>query len=137
MLEKGSALYEQIEEIFNLVVRYGILMMEAIGVIIILASVVRCIYFLLVRKHRRNLRLVLAHGITFALEFKLGGEVLRTILARDFTDMAIIGCVIALRAALTFLLHWEVKEEHEIDQADTNIAIVNEKKNRRPEKKDV
>ncbi len=114
--------YEKSESIFQLIVEYGVLIMEAIGVLIIFASVLRCAYFLLIRKHQRNLRLVLAHGITFALEFKLGGEVLRTILARSFTEMAMIACVIALRAALTFLLHWEVKEEHDIGEARSTIT---------------
>ena len=58
-----------------------------------------------------HIRLKLAQGIALALEFKLGGEVLRTVLARDWNELAILGAVIALRGALTVLLHWEIKNE--------------------------
>ncbi len=119
-----------VEHGFEMLVSYSILLMELIGVLIILWTVGKCIYCLIQRKHK-NLRLLLAHGIAFALEFKLGGEVLRTILARSFEELGVIACVIALRAALTFLLHWEVKEEHEEDENGHNandIAVVQPKK---------
>ena len=119
-----------VEHGFEMLVSYSILLMELIGVMIILWTVGKCIYCLIQRKHK-NLRLLLAHGIAFALDFKLGGEVLRTILARSFEELGVIACVIALRAALTFLLHWEVKEEHEEDESGHNandIAVVQPKK---------
>ncbi|MBQ6231892.1 MAG: DUF1622 domain-containing protein [Clostridia bacterium] len=119
-------IYESLEHVFTIVVQFSILLMELIGVVIIIWTVVQCIHCMISKKNR-NLRLLLAHGIAFALEFKLGGEVLRTILARDFKEIGMIACVIALRAALTFLLHWEVREEHEEDEAGRNeldIAVV-------------
>ncbi len=125
-MELWNHVYEVAEKWFTLIVQASILLMELIGVLIILWTVGQCIYCVL-KKKQRNLRLLLAHGIAFALEFKLGGEVLRTILARDFEEIGMIACVIALRAALTFLLHWEVKEEHEEDEAGRNkddIAVI-------------
>ncbi|MBQ4435285.1 MAG: DUF1622 domain-containing protein [Clostridia bacterium] len=129
-------IYESLEHVFMIVVQFSILLMELIGVVIIIWTVVQCIHCVISKKNR-NLRLLLAHGIAFALEFKLGGEVLRTILARDFKEIGMIACVIALRAALTFLLHWEVREEHEEEEAGRNeldIAVVN-KNNHKQEKK--
>ena len=129
-------IYESLEHVFTIVVQFSILLMELIGVVIIIWTVVQCIHCVISKKNR-NLRLLLAHGIAFALEFKLGGEVLRTILARDFKEIGMIACVIALRAALTFLLHWEVREEHEEEEAGRNeldIAVVN-KNNHKQEKK--
>ena len=76
-------IYESLEHVFTIVVQFSILLMELIGVVIIIWTVVQCIHCMISKKNR-NLRLLLAHGIAFALEFKLGGEVLRTILARDF-----------------------------------------------------
>ena len=46
------------------------------------------------------------------LSFKLGGEILRTVIVRDFTEVALVGCIIVLRAALNILLHWEIRNEH-------------------------
>ena len=46
-----------------------------------------------------------------ALEFKLGGEVLRTVITRDRDELFILGAIILLRGVLTFLIHWEIKNE--------------------------
>lgn len=54
---------------------------------------------------------MLAQGIALSLEFKLGGEVLRTVIVREWSELAILGAVIVLRGALTFLIHWEIKTE--------------------------
>ena len=62
-------------------------------------------------------RLHLAEGLAMALSFKLGGEILRTVVVRDMSEIMQVGAIIILRAALTFLIHWEIKnEEQEIRQ---------------------
>ena len=62
---------------------------------------------------RDGVRLQLAQGIALALEFKLGGEVLRTVVVREWSELGILGAIIGLRAALTLLIHWEIKNEEE------------------------
>ena len=64
-----------------------------------------------------HLRLDLAEGIALALEFKLGGEVLRTVIVREWTELLILGAIIALRGALTLLIHWEISVEEKREQA--------------------
>jgi uncharacterized membrane protein len=64
------------------------------------------------------MRLELAEGIALALEFKIGGELLRTVIVREWTELLILGAVIALRAALTFLIHWEINLEKKNMLAD-------------------
>ena len=100
---------EQIEEIFQIVVQCGILLMECVGVTILLVTTVKSIWGCL--KRDPHVRLTLAKGIALALEFKLGGEVLRTVIAREWSELAILGAIIVLRGALTFLIHWEIKTE--------------------------
>ncbi|MBQ2615332.1 MAG: DUF1622 domain-containing protein [Synergistaceae bacterium] len=100
---------ESIESVFQLVVQYGILMMECVGVIILLTTAVKSIWGILA--HDKSVRLTLAKGIALALEFKLGGEVLRTVIVREWSELAILGAIIVLRGALTFLIHWEIKTE--------------------------
>ena len=69
-------------------------------------------------KRRPHIRLYLAQGISLALEFKLGGEVLRTVVVREMSELLTLGLVILLRGALTLILHWEIKnEEARIDGA--------------------
>ena len=68
----------------------------------------------------RKARLKLAKGMALCLEFKLGSEILRTVVVRDLSEIAIVGAIIVLRAALTFLLHWEIKNEEAEAEAALN-----------------
>ncbi|MBP5670009.1 MAG: DUF1622 domain-containing protein, partial [Lachnospiraceae bacterium] len=34
-----------------------------------------------------------------------------TVVVRDWAELGILGAIIMLRAALTFLIHWEIKNE--------------------------
>lgn len=99
----------QIENFFHIVVQIGILLLEFAGVAILLYTAVKCIIGLL--RKDTHVRLKLAEGIALALEFKLGSEVLRTVIVREWNELAILGAIIALRGALTFLIHWEIKNE--------------------------
>ena len=45
------------------------------------------------------------------LEFKLGSEILRTVVVRELREIVLVGAIILLRAALTFLIHWEITNE--------------------------
>ncbi|MDO4547863.1 MAG: DUF1622 domain-containing protein [Clostridia bacterium] len=83
--------------------------MEFIGVAIIVFTALKSAIDLL--RKRDYVRLELAQGIAIALEFKLGGEVLRTTLVRDWRELGIVGAICALRAVMTLLIHWEIKGE--------------------------
>lgn len=103
-------LLEQIEHIFQIIVQYGILFLEFAGVIVLLCTAGKSLYIWLRRKGG-HIQLDLARGIALALEFKLGSEVLRTVIVREQSELFILGAVILLRGALTFLIHWEIKNE--------------------------
>ena len=98
-----------LEDVVKYTAEIGIRLVELAGIMVLMITAVQGIiqYF----HHDSNVRLKLAEGIALALEFKLGGEVLRTVLARDWNELAILGAVIALRGALTVLLHCEIKNE--------------------------
>ncbi|MCH5153566.1 MAG: DUF1622 domain-containing protein, partial [Clostridiales bacterium] len=64
----------------------------------------------LFKKHE-HVRLKLAEGIALSLEFKIGGELMKTVIARTWEELGILGAVILLRAALTFLIQWEIRTE--------------------------
>ncbi len=101
---------EHIENLFHIFVQYGILFLELAGVVVLLFTAGKSLYTLL-RKKNHHIQLDLARGIALALEFKLGGEVLRTVIVREQTELLILGAIILLRGALTFLIHWEIKNE--------------------------
>ncbi len=102
-------LLHHIEELFQIIVQCGVLLLECTGVITLLFTTVKTIWGCICRDPK--VRLTLAKGIALALEFKLGGEVLRTVIVREWSELAILGAIILLRGALTFLIHWEIKTE--------------------------
>lgn len=102
-------LLEHIEGIFQIIVQYGVLLLECAGVTILLVTAVKSMAGCV--RHNPHVRLNLAQGIALALEFKLGGEVLRTVIVREQSELLTLGAVILLRGALTFLIHWEIKNE--------------------------
>ena len=93
----------------------GIESFELVGVAVILVSGLRGVADCLRRE--TSVRLRLAQGMALGLEFKLGSEILRTVVVRDLGEIALTGAIILLRAALTFLIHWEIRAEEEAREA--------------------
>ncbi len=102
-------LLHQVEKIFQLVVQWGVLALECTGVTTLLFTTAKTVWGCIHRDPK--VRLILAKGIALALEFKLGGEVLRTVIVREWSELAILGAIIILRGALTLLIHWEIRTE--------------------------
>lgn len=93
----------------------AILLFEYTGVGVIIVSGLLGIVGCLRRDPMTRLRL--AKGMALGLEFKLGSEILRTVVVREFTEIGLVAAIIVLRAALTFLIHWEIKtEESQMEQ---------------------
>ena len=101
-----EAFYGILETGFEWLISYAILLIEFIGVAVLMISVIRGVIGIF--GHKKYVRLQLAEGIALSLEFKMGGELLRTVSVRDWNELLILGAVILLRAALTFLIHWEI-----------------------------
>mgnify|MGYP003293920944 CR=1 FL=1 len=100
---------DYLHHLMETIVESSILMFEFIGVaVLVAAGIMGAINY--VRKNPCT-RLQLAKGMAMGLEFKLGSEILRTVIAQDFNEILIVGGIIALRASLTLLIHWEIKNE--------------------------
>lgn len=100
---------EIMESFLENVASIAILLFEFIGVLIIIWSGFNG--FLKWLQHSGDTRIYLARGLAMGLEFKMGSEILRTVIVREWKEIGIVAGIIALRAALTFLIHWEIKEE--------------------------
>ena len=105
----SSPVYDTAENIFTMIVKYCVIAIEIVGVCIVIFSVVRAVIGIF--KKDAFVRLNLAEGIALALEFKMGGELLNTVIAREWSELLILGAVILLRAAMTFLIQWEIRTE--------------------------
>jgi len=103
-----------------------IIILEAMGIIVIVAAGFRSFYGYL--KHETDIRLRFSQAMATGLEFKLAGEILRTVVVRDLTEIAIVASIIILRAFMAILIHWEIKTERQAcEQDDQNARAGNEK----------
>ena len=100
-------------------INLAILLFEYIGVLIITFSGIQGVLNYIRRDPET--RLILAKGLAMGLEFKLGGEILRTVIVNSLSEILIVAGIIALRATLTLLIHWEIKnEQHSAAAAKTD-----------------
>lgn len=106
------------ETLLDVLVTNAIHLFELVGVIVLIVAGIRGVVNYV--RHDPMVRLNLAKGMALCLEFKLGSEILRTVIVRDLSEIAIVGAIIVLRAALTFLLHWEIKNEEAEAEANLN-----------------
>lgn len=100
---------ELLEHNFENLVRVCILLIELAGIAVIVISMVRG-FIGFVRKDERT-RISLAQGIMLGLEFKIGSEVLRSVIVTTWNELGTLAAIILLRSLLTLLLHWEIGEE--------------------------
>lgn len=108
MLSMGH-LNEFLHETLSDLVNFSVVMLEFMGLIVIVYTGLNA--FRKWIKKDPHTRLYLAEGLAMALSFKLGGETLRTVVVRDMSEIMQVGAIIVLRAALTLLIHWEIKNE--------------------------
>lgn len=97
-----------LETLLANIANFAIVLFEFAGVGIIIASGLAS--FARYLRRAPDTRIHLAKGLAMGLEFKLGSEILRTVVVREWTEIALVGGIIALRAALTLLIHWEMKQ---------------------------
>jgi uncharacterized membrane protein len=107
-------MYVTLEHHFIQIVYYLIMVLEMIGVVILLVYAGKALVAVFKSTHR--CKQLLSEGITTALSFLLGGEVLKTIVAPDWKDIGMTCAILLMRAAVTVLLHWESRHENEENQ---------------------
>ena len=111
---------EILKMFLNNFVEIAILLFELIGAIIITIVGIKGIVEYITGNPQT--RLNLAKGLAMGLEFKLGSEILRTVIVREFSEILLAGGIILLRSALTLLIHWEIRNE----EAHTNLLTKKE-----------
>ncbi len=121
-------LLEILEDNFTILVEYLILFVEFVGVLVVVGAIIKGIIDAI--KKDEHMRLNLVEGIALAMSFKIGGELLRTVIVRNWDEILLLGAVILLRAALTFYIQWEIriekKKKEERDSLKESSDIDNE-----------
>ena len=100
---------EHAHEVMIFGARFIILGFETFGIFMMLVVGLQGFYNLCQRDPETGLKL--SEGLGLALQFLMGGEILRTIIVQDMTEIFHVGGIVVLRVALTLLTHWELKNQ--------------------------
>lgn len=93
-------------------------LLELIGIIIIIIGSCRALIRLVhcvIKKKPFHVVVDLGKALSLALEFKMGAEIIKTVIIHDLHELAILGVVVVLRALLSFIIHWEMRFEENSD----------------------
>ena len=103
----------QAHDAFRQLVEWGILMLEFFGTTVLIVTGIISMYKWLTRKP--DVRTTISQGILLALAFKMGGEVLRTVIVTEAREMFTIFGIIILRGLVAALIYWEITKETKIE----------------------
>ena len=99
--------------------------LELVGIIIILFGTARALFHL-VRRYRNsgsfNVMIGLGRSLAFALECKMGAEIIHTVVVRDLKELGTLAVVILIRALLAVIIHWEMRMERQSEKETPAVA---------------
>lgn len=102
-----------IEEFIGEMIPHIVGILESIGVIVIIIASIKSVIKLIKCKFSfyksESVRIELSMGLALALEFKLGAEILKTVIVRTLDEFLILAAVTLLRIIISFVIHREVK----------------------------
>ena len=133
-IEKGGL--SMLFHLENTIIPTVIHLLEGFGIfIIIFASIKAFIKYAMTFFNFNNdmIKIELAKALALGLEFKLGSEILKTVLIRSLDEMYILGAIIFLRVVLTFVIHWEIEQ----DTKHCNLLLENKEKNKQGKVKEL
>ena len=109
------------ENLLYFIAEITVYTLELVGILIILVGSAKAIIHLLSKtknKHKTNIIIDLGKTLALALEFKMGAEIVNTVVVRNLAELGTLAIVIALRAILSLLIHWEIRNEKKYDSND-------------------
>ena len=114
-----DAFIQNYEHLLHNIAEVSALTLELIGVLIIIIGSGKSLVHLgngLIRHRAINIVVELGKTLALALEFKMGAEIIKTVIVHDLSELAVLGIVILIRALLAFLIHWEMKMEKKSEE---------------------
>ena len=110
------------EEVLHFIAELAVHTLELIGIFIIIIGSIRVLVqarLAFKKKLPTNIIIALGRSLALALEFKMGAEIVKTVIIHDLKELLVLGIVIALRAVLALLIHWEIKNEKKEEEHAT------------------
>ena len=112
---------EAFKEVVSHVAEISVNFMELLSICIIVFTTFVAFFKLL--RHEKSARVYLLHGQSMGLTFKLGSDILRTITVRNMDEIMQIAMLILIKAAMTWLIHWELTDtDEEPDEPSSHAA---------------
>ena len=111
------------------VAHFSVITLDFIGIFVILIGTIRSIIYLIFAsklKAKRNVKIDLGQSLALGLEFKMGAEIINTVIARDLNELTLLAFIILLRAILAIIIHWEIKVEKKEAQTKENYEYPND-----------
>lgn len=111
------------DNIVNFVASLVIYLLDIIGILVILVGAGKAVWLVFsdsFSKKHHNVKISLGNALALGLEFKMGAEIIKTVIVRDLQELAILGAIILLRAILAVMIHWEIKVERKDEMESLN-----------------
>ena len=105
-----------LHHIITIVLPYIIAALEILGIFIVTWSVIKEFWEYIQNtfmKKELNIQFNLAVGLATGLEFKMAAEILKTVIVQTLDELFVLGAVILIRALLSLLIHFEIKEPYQ------------------------
>ena len=103
-----------LEELLNKYLPTLINILEIMGIIVVIIGAISAFYQYMksiFTKSDYPIKYSFANNLAMGLEFKLAGEILKTVLIKNIDDLWIIAAVSLLRGFLELLIYFEMKNE--------------------------
>ena len=102
------------QDILSFIAEIVVYSLELVGILIIVIGSIKALALIVSRLRKKepvNVVIDLGRSLSLALEFKMGAEIINTVIVRDLKELGILAIVIIIRALLAVLIHWEIKAE--------------------------
>ncbi len=116
-----AAFIDQYERILHYFAEFMAFTLEFIGILIIVIGSIRALVRLarhIRSRGRFNVVIDLGRALALALEFKMGAEIINTVIVHDLKELATLAIVILIRALLAVIIHWEIKMEKQEEKKE-------------------
>ncbi|HCX63043.1 DUF1622 domain-containing protein [Sedimentibacter sp.] len=103
-----------LEHLISIIVPNIAHILELIGVFIVIYSALKTFGRYAIRFFNfsdETIKIEFSQALAMALEFKLGAEILKTLVIRTIDELIILASIVVLRAALTLIIHWEIESD--------------------------
>ncbi|WP_312699442.1 DUF1622 domain-containing protein [Sedimentibacter sp.] len=119
-----------LEHLISIIVPNIAHILELIGVFIVAYSALKTFGRYAIRFFNfsdETIKIEFSQALAMALEFKLGAEILKTLVIRTIDELIILASIVILRAALTLIIHWEIESDSKRCNHLAGLKVFNKK----------